>query len=189
MEKMIKMSVERDKEYLRQMAKGSTAAFESLFRLYYPKLKNFLRSLLKNEDEACDIAQDIFIKIWNKRVIFSQVGSFESYLFRMAKNAVYDYFEHNLVKERYIFINAFNISELDQISEDKIFAKDLEVLISMALEKMPDKRKNVFFLSRRMGLSNEDIANRLNIDKRTVENHITNALSDIRKVVHAASLL
>ena len=90
MENMIKMSVERDKEYLGQMAKGSTAAFESLFRLYYPKLKNFLRSLLKNEDEACDLAQDIFIKIWNKRVIFSQVGSFESYLFRMAKNAVYD---------------------------------------------------------------------------------------------------
>ncbi|MDZ4059072.1 MAG: sigma factor, partial [Bacteroidales bacterium] len=111
--------------------------------MYFPKLNNFLRYLLLNEDEACDIAQDIFIKIWNKRVIFSQVGSFESYLFRMAKNAVYDYFEHNLVKERYIFINAFNISELDQISEDKIFAKDLEVLISMAVEKMPDKRKNV----------------------------------------------
>ena len=57
------------------------------------------------------------------------------------------------------------------------------MLLDMAVEQMPEQRKKIFKLSRKEGLSNEEISHMLQINKRTVENHITNALKDLRKIV------
>ena len=67
--------------------------------------------------------------------------------------------------------------------EERILAEELGLLLDIAVENMPPQRKQIFKMSRKEGLSNEEISLKLNINKRTVENHITQALADLRKVL------
>ena len=67
--------------------------------------------------------------------------------------------------------------------EERILAEELGLLLDIAVENMPPQRKQIFKMSRKEGLSNEEISLKQNINKRTVENHITQALADLRKVL------
>ena len=95
------MEVDRESEYLEKLGQGDHKSFDALFMLYHPRVKNFLKGFIKDEEEACDMAQDIFFKVWTNRESISKVSSLKAYLFRMARNMVYDYYEHSLVKESY----------------------------------------------------------------------------------------
>jgi RNA polymerase sigma-70 factor (ECF subfamily) len=178
------MKTKLESTYLEALGKGDHHAFDVLFTQYHPKVNFFLRRFIKDEEVARDMAQDIFFKVWTNRETISKVDSFQNYLFRMAKNMIYDYYEHSFIKEKY----NHKLSEQAQdhytdILEEEIFVKELSILIDIAIEKMPPQRKLIFVKSRKEGLSNETIAQELNISKRTVENHITQALNDIRKSI------
>jgi RNA polymerase sigma-70 factor (ECF subfamily) len=112
----------------------------------------------------------------------AKASSFKAYLFRMARNMVYDYYDHCLIEEKYIHQQSEKNGYADFI-EDELYAKELSLLIDMAVEKMPEQRKRIFIMSRKEELSNEEIAKQLKISKRTVENHLTQALRDLRKIV------
>ncbi|WP_288205949.1 RNA polymerase sigma-70 factor [uncultured Parabacteroides sp.] len=171
-----------EEKYLKELAKGSRKAFETIYMIYAPRVEYFLRGLLKNDLEAEDMTQDIFYKVWSNHETIAQVDSFKSYLFRMAKNAVYNHYSHLLIKENYIEIQK-NIHPYEDLVEEKIHAEDLELLIIMSIEKMPPQRKKIFKMSRLENLSNDEIATLLNISKRTVESHISQALADLRKLL------
>jgi RNA polymerase sigma-70 factor (ECF subfamily) len=177
--------------YLEKLGKGDHGAFDFLFTMYYPKVKSFLFGFLKDMDIASDLAQDIFFKVWTHREAISKTASFKSYLFRMAKNMIYDYYEHQTVKEKYELkqqeqYNRFYSDIVD--TEEDIYAKELLLLIDIIIDKMPPQRKRIFILSRKEGFSNDEIACRLMINKRTVENHLTQALHDIRTLLSTKNL-
>lgn len=73
--------------------------------------------------------------------------------------------------------------------EKEIYAKELEYIVSVAVDKMPPQRKLIYTLSRVQGLNNDEIAEHLSISKRTVENHLTQALADIRKIIRVIVLI
>lgn len=175
--------IQLEDKYLKELGNGSHKAFDTLFLQYHPKVIQFLNGFVKDEETACDMAQEIFFKIWTNRSTISKVGSFKNYLFRMARNMVYDYFDHSLVKERYSQKQQETYIPYTDIIEEELYAQELSLLIDIAIEKMPAQRKRIFRMSRQEGLSNEEIARELDINKRTVENHITQALSDIRKII------
>lgn len=179
---IMEMNVEIEEKYLKELAGGSRKAFEVLYMTYAPRVEYFLRGLLKNDLEAEDITQDIFYKIWSNRETIVRIDSFKSYLFRMAKNAVCNHYSHLLVKENYIEIEK-DKQDYEDLIEEKIHAEDLELLIVMSIEKMPPQRKKIFKMSRFEHLSNDEIALQLNISKRTVESHISQAMSDLRKLL------
>lgn len=182
------MEVNRESEYMEKLGQGDHKSFDALFMLYHPRVKNFLKGFIKDEEEACDMAQDIFFKVWTNRESISKVGSLKAYLYRMARNMVYDYYEHSLVKESYEQKQQSSSTYADLIEED-LYAQELSILIDIAIEQMPEQRRRIFKMSRKDGLSNDEISQRLQINKRTVENHITQALADLREVVRRAFLL
>ncbi len=147
-------------------------------------MKSFLAGFVKDRELAADMAQDIFFKIWINRKSVSKVASFKSYLFRMARNMIYDYYDHTLIEEKYVskLRQKNNISA--ELVEEGLYAHELSLLIDAAIEKMPDRQRQIFTMSRTEGLDNDRIAKELNISKRTVENHITKALSELRKIVN-----
>lgn len=182
------MDINLESKYLEELGKGDHKAFDMLYIQYSPRLKHFLTGFIKNRDEASDMTQDIFYKIWTNRETISKVDSFKAYLFRMARNMIYDYYEHSLIEENYQQKEQRR-STYDDLIEEELYARELSLLIDIAVEKMPPQRRNIFIMSRKDGLSNEEIAQRLNISKRTVENHMTQALAELRKIAYSTLLL
>ncbi len=106
----------------------------------------------------------------------------------MARNMIYDYYEHSLIEKNYQQKQQ-NKPAYDDLIEEELYAKELSLLIDIAVEKMPPQRRHIFIMSRKDGLSNEEIARRLDISKRTVENHLTQALAELRKIAYSTLLL
>ena len=115
------MDINLESKYLEELGKGDHKAFDMLYIQYSPRLKHFLTGFIKNRDEASDMTQDIFYKIWTNRETISKVDSFKAYLFRMARNMIYDYYEHSLIEENYqqkAFSITFNIP-IDRTQPDR----------------------------------------------------------------------
>jgi RNA polymerase sigma-70 factor (ECF subfamily) len=169
-----------DSRLMERLAQSDHESFRGLFMQYFPKLKTFIAGFVKSEAIAEELSQDIFVKIWEKRETLTEVQSFNAYIYRMAKNAVLNYFQHEYVKEKYIG----QLSPDSAISADELFhAKETELLIQLTVAKMPTQRKKIFELSRQSQLKNEEIARELQLSKKTVENHLTLALKEIRKAL------
>lgn len=175
----------KEDEYVKALSNGDSKAFELLFLRYQPKLVYFFAGFVHDNDIAQDLAQDLFFNLWNNRTKLSDIRSFQSYLYQMARNILYNYYDHSLVQEKYGAVQFLSPSVSDDL-EEQLFASELQALINLKVDQMPPQRKLIFRMSRMEGLSNEDIANQLNINKRTVENHLTAALADLRKMLKVA---
>ncbi len=173
--------MESDKQILEKLSRGDISAFDSLYIKYNHKVRAFALQLTKNQQEAEDITHNIFLKIWNDRAKADQIDSFKSYLFVMTKNAIFNLFRRSKptrlddidIKEH---VNNENIEEC-------VSAKDLEMIIAITIDNMPTQRREIFKMSRYDKLSYEEIAERLKISKKTVQYHISNALSELKKLI------
>ena len=175
--------MEIDKEVILQMSQGDQQAYEQVFRRFYPKVHRFVSMLLKNEDDADDVCQMIFLKVWNKREKFTGIADFDSYLFILAKYTVI-----NFISTKHIIP-----IDIDSIPDpyanaasphDDVVAKDTQLLIDMVVENMPQQRQAIYRMSREEHLKNDEIALRLGIQKKTVENHLNLALKEIKKALY-----
>lgn len=173
-----------DKILLIALSKGSVSAFDALYRKYAPRVEQFASFLLADADfskaDVDDLIQELFVKLWQKRqTIAKDVDNFNAYIFKMTKNAVL-----NLLTRRKMIRTALDESD-EIVSQDDILAAaiamETENAIKSAIDKMPAERRRVFEMSRGEGLQNKEIAKELNISTKTVEYHISRALSDIRK--------
>lgn len=173
---------------LTEIEAGNTQAFEQLFFQYQPKLIYFLTGLTHDSELSRDMAQEIFLSIWKDRKRIVQVKSLSAYLYQMARYKVYDYFDHLEVADQYVKEYLENNSEAKS-EEEQLFARELQILIQHTVSQMSPQRQQVYRLSREEGLSNQEIADRLGISKRTVENHLTAALAILRKTIYLWILL
>ena len=177
------MSPEDEKFCLKELARGNKLAFEWLFLTWHPRLVNFFARLIGDGDTAYDYSQDVFFDIWKSRGKFSEVESFSAYLFQMARFKVYNHFDKMAVKSRFKGEMVARDSGSTPTKESAMFASEMESTIWETVRMLPPKRRKVFIMSRMQGFSNDEIAQELGISKRTVENHITSTLADLRKVV------
>ncbi len=184
------MTKEDEKNCLKELARGNKPAFDWLFLAWHPRLVNFFTRVLGDEELAYDYAQDVFFDIWKSREKFSEVESFSAYLFQMARFKVYNHFDKVAVNNRYI--EEFLVRESSSTppsGEAQVYASETEHQIRDAVSHMPAKRRKIFMMSRFLGYSNDQIASELGINKRTVENHITNALSLLRAIIKVTVVL
>ncbi len=163
-------------------------SFDTFFLTWQPKLLYFTERLLKDHEAARDMCQEIFLKAWKMRDILSDMQDPGSYLFKMARNAVYNHFEHAKVNERYAQ-ETLRSKEVSYEAEEQLFAEQLAGMIEQTIAAMPEQRKRVWRMSRDEGMGNDEIAARLNISKRTVENHLSNALRQLRTNANAMRML
>lgn len=170
-------------EILSDFKRGDINAFSLIYNMYSGKSYNFVFKLVKDDAVAKDIVQDTFIKLYLKRKELSEVGSFNSYIFKMLKNKVMDFFASESVRRKYIARMVFSQNEYAELVNEKIMAMDLEKLIAKAVSKMPVQRRDIFILSRFNCIPNGEIADMMGISPRTVENHLSNAMRDIRAAI------
>lgn len=161
--------------------------FEQFFILTFPKVKAFAWKVLRSEEDAEDIAQDIFVKLWDNPEIWEDKDTWDSYIYAMARNHIYNFLKHQSVAISY----QEKLSQEDSPSfefdiYDKLYAKELQLLIKLTLDGMPEQRRRVFSMSRQHGMSNQEIADKLQLSVRTVERHIYLALQELKKIIFIA---
>jgi RNA polymerase sigma-70 factor (ECF subfamily) len=171
--------------FLSLLEKGGKYAFETLFRLYYSKLVHIARGYLVYQQEAENIVQNVFLKIWENKECLGEVSNINSYLYTMTKNLCLDQLKHEKVKRNYLD-NSYRIkSEIQyKFIQDEaaslLLENELEDKIVQSIELLPEKCKNIFKKSRLEGLKHSEIAAELGVSHRTVDNHIANALRHMR---------
>ena len=169
-------------DIIEELTEGNQEAFRIIFKAAYPQVRAFSLGLLKNDADADDIAQLVFIKLWTKRAMLAQVRNFDTYLYTITKNTVLNH----IASRKALMIDITDIPNVstDNVSPlDQIEAGDMQLLIDMVVENMPPQRQAVYRMSREEGLSNDQIAETLGLQKKTIENHLNLALGDIRKVL------
>ena len=144
-----------EKSILEQFAAGNHTAFRELFMRYHLKVYYFVLGLVKSESDAEDLTQEIFLKLWTHRSRFTEVRTFGSYLYVLAKHTAFNYIESRRV----------NLVSLESASEED------------------EERSTIYRMSRNEGLSNTEIAENLQLSKKTVEKHLNLALRELRNVV------
>lgn len=174
------MTRTEEKLLLKALGDSDKRAFAVLYNMYAGKCLGFVQSLIKDSDAAKDITHDIFVKVWLKRELISKVDSFSSYLFRMVKNAVMDKLESEVIRRHFVTEHLISSDNFRSYVDESVSVDELQMLIFKAVNNMPEQRRRIFTLSRYKGMSNAEIAKMFDINVRTVENHITNALADIR---------
>lgn len=156
------------------------SAIDDLFGYYYPRLYHFSKSILKIENEIDDILQEVFVKIWLNRHKIGNPETFNSYIFTITKNEVLNLIRSNLRDHTFkdqLFQHA--VAE-EYLNSAPLEYEEIKTGIDKIVANLPEKRQQVFILSRTEGLSNREIAEKLNISEKTVEDHITHAIKQIK---------
>ena len=171
---------------------NNTLRFRKFFDKSYPKVKTFAWQLLKSEEDAEDIAQDVFVKLWENPDLWEGRENLDGYLYTVVRNHIYNFLKHKSVELNYLNIAAekMKMEELHlSAPDDELQLLELELMIEMAIERMPEKRKRSFIMSRQEGMTAPEIALKLNVSVRTVEQHIYKALQDLKKIIVFSSFL
>ncbi|TKG89043.1 RNA polymerase sigma-70 factor [Puteibacter caeruleilacunae] len=163
-----------------ELRKGNSLAFEVLYRKYNGKLFNFVRKTIGDKEEAAEIVQYVFIKLWEKRSTIDPSQSFSGFVFKIAKNLVYNFIRKSV---REASMKEAHIDSLDQLADstfDKVEFTELEARLKACIDKLPPRRKEVFILSRKRGMTYKEIAIHLNISENTVDTQIRKALQFLK---------
>ncbi|MDR3350925.1 MAG: RNA polymerase sigma-70 factor [Prevotellaceae bacterium] len=156
--------------------------FEAFFIQNYPKVKNFARRLLMREQDAEDVAQDIFLKIAGKPAIWQDPEQSGKYLFTMTKNYIFNIIKHRKIERKYENIMIAGNPAMEEFGvTDKLYAEEIALLVQYTVEQMPPQRRDIFKMSRVEGMSNALIAEKTNLSVRTVERHLYLALKELKK--------
>ena len=163
-----------------EMKRGKEYAFDFFFNYYYPGLCVYSQKMISiSEQEAKDLVQDVFVKFWNDREKSDIQFSIRSYLFVSVKNKRYDFLRK---KNRSLKLQEIsNEHDISDESFETYVLSELESLFNKSLEKLPERCREVFELSRFQGLKNREIAVKLNLSEKTVENQITKALHILKE--------
>lgn len=158
--------------------------FEQFFILTFPKVKAFAYKILKSEDDAEDIAQDVFVKIWADAETWKNCEMHSGYIYIMVRNQVFNFLKHKSVASTYEEQMAGKYASSFQADiHDELYAKEIELLMKLTVSRMPEQRRKVFIMSRQQHMSNNEIAEKLNISIRTVERHLYLALAELKKII------
>lgn len=159
---------------------GDLRAFNELFDRYGKRLYHFSIGYLKSAADSEEIVQEVFLKIWNNREELSAQKSFESYLFTIAKNSILNTIRKSKSEQAYLSYAKLHPGK-NVLLDDELNFRELEEAYKEAVEQLSPRRKEIFMLNREQSLSNAEIAEKMNVSVKTVENQMTSALSEIRK--------
>jgi len=170
-----------DNELVIAVKGGDTRAFDALFMRWYPQVKRFILSIIKDPAISEDLAQTVFIKVWNARGMLSPEKSLRNYLLVLSRNAVLDV----LRSKQYLLRKDTPEAPLEISSSEQsnYRAEYMETYSSIMkiVSAMPPQRQAVFKMSRFQSKSAREIADSLGLSVRTVEKHLELAMKDLRR--------
>ena len=170
-----------DIEIAERIRKGDIEQFESLFRSSYVSLVKYARTLIKDQDTAEEIVQDLFVRLWQEKEKIKIESSLSGYLFRSVHNRCLHYIGHRKVVERHADEMSARTPDATEDPSEILHYKDLQTRIERILERLPERCSTIFCMSRFEGLKYSEIAEKLSVSVKTVEASMGRALKEFRK--------
>lgn len=158
-------------------------SFEIAFKAFFKGLHSYAQAILKEPETAEEIVQSVFLKLWEKRETLDINSSLKAYLYRSVYHDCLNYIKHQQVKRKHWEHAHYEMTQgkPEEVGEQiKDQENELYERLQLALEKLPEKCRMVFNLSRFEELKYQEIANRLGISIKTVEAHMGKALKTLR---------
>ena len=165
-------------------------AFDDLFRILYPRLVHFSMRYVHDRAAACDMVQDAFVALWQKRHGIDPNQALRSYLYTAVRNRSLNWLQHSANKNESIHdrpsmhlvsddrMDKASFSDSDPDPDSKTTLSDL---FRNWIAELPERRQEAFELSRFDGLTHDEIAGIMNVSPKTVNNHIVSALRHLRE--------
>ncbi|MEM6735131.1 MAG: sigma-70 family RNA polymerase sigma factor [Bacteroidota bacterium] len=155
--------------------------FERLYRVYASKIYQLCISKVRSREEAEEIVQELFKSIWIKRYKIRQDQPIENYLYRAAKYKIIDHYRQ-IKRRKSRSIEIEYTSDLSkEETEEMVLLEDLKSNLITAFRKLPRQAQQIFWLSRKSGLTNKEVALKLAVSEKTVEYHMRKTLKLFKK--------
>lgn len=172
---------------LYQLSTGDRTAFTALYEKYWESLFITAARALRNETEAADVVQDVFLSLWKRRAELSIKGSLEGYLHNSVRFHALHFIEKNITRADYLahlktVALQYNYAHVELEAD----AKKIAVVIDQAVRTMSPKMQEAYRLSREQHLTHRQIAEKMQISEETVKKHIQHALIEVKKALAAS---
>ncbi len=174
-------------ELFDQVKTGDQKAFELFFSIYFARLNDFAKNVVKDDAISQDIVQEVFVKVWENSAQIESLN-LEAFLFRLVRNRCIDYIKHlkvvnNRMQEIHISSKYEELYRIDFIGNEPyvLIEQELQTKIEKIIQSLPERCREVFILSRINGLKNKEIAEKLSINIKNVERHLNRALKTFRE--------
>ena len=173
----------RDNEIAGRIRQGDIKQYETLFRSSYASLVKYARTLIKDQDTAEEIVQDLFFRLWQNKEKLKIESSLNGYLFRSVHNRCLHYIEHMKVVERHAHELSYEQESVSESPADVMQYKELQAKIARTIENLPERCGQIFCMNRFEGLKYSEIAEKLSVSVKTVEANMGRALKEFRKAL------
>lgn len=169
-----------DIELVERLQKGDIEAFDHIYEKYSGKLYSFGLKYLRSTDEAEELVQSVFLKLWENYRNLKKELSFKSFLFTIAYNDICKLFRKRNYNQAFINNSQYENSQASSQSEDDLDYKSLMEQVQKIIDKLPARQKTIFIKSRQEGKSSKEIAEEVGLTSGTVDNYISESLKFIR---------
>ena len=174
------MPILDEKKLILGLQRGSIPAFERIFSLYHKRIYNFCLSLHQSSDYAEETVQKVFVALWEQREQVDENKAFSGYLYSIARYMVYQELRHQVYKKAVFDHFTTNLIDTNESTKDEILFNELLTFLESLIERLPERQRRIFKLSRFEGLTYKQIAEQLNITENTVDTQIRKALNFLR---------
>ena len=170
---------EKERRQIQQLREGCSETFEQLFRTHYESLCRFTLGYVDHLGQAEDLVQDVFFSLWEARHTLEVERSLKGYLYGMTRNRALKHLRRQRVRDKWAASGELRKAAprvvLEQ-ADDALQQKELEQSAKEAINELPERRRQIFVLSRRHDLTYAEIAEALDISIKTVETQMSRAL-------------
>ena len=163
------------------LAQRDETTFEQVFKTHFKRLHSYAFTILRDEVEAEEIVQQVFFKLWDRNENLSLTGSVSAYLYRAVHNESLNYIKHQKVRSNHQLHVAYSMKNEVEHPAKKVMTRELEKKIHSALNELPEQCRTIFQMSRFDELKYREIADKLGISVKTVENQMGKALKLMRE--------
>ena len=168
-----------EEKLISSLKNGDLDALKQVYDNYWAKIYSIALKYLGNGEDAEEAVQDIILRLWKYRKNLRKDGNFEAYLIKIAQSSLINKLRGK--KLNVVPLAENTVSNGVNFSENQVLAQELEGLTQNILEKLPPRRYEIYCMSRKKGMTYEEIANELSIKRKTVENHMGLALTFLKK--------
>lgn len=169
-----------DERLLGLLRDGDKLAFTVLFDRYQPLLYVYACKIIREEQEAADIVQEVFLNLWAKKDSIEVTGALLSYLYQSVRYKFFNLLDKKKVRSDYAKAMLHFMNEGSFVTDFQVREKEMLQLIEAQIELLPPKLKQIYQLSRQANMTTGEVAAHLNISEKTVKNQLSKAVNQLR---------